>query len=629
MKTAYILPLALLMVPAIGAAQSLEKEITIDRDIVPEQRAAARPTVYPEVKTPQTRTINMKMQGNSIHSALSPVLFRLEPANTEPVFAATPWRGYLDLGYFPTVDAAVSAGYAILADEANSLNIWLQGDNRQYKGGPEAGVLEDEKFKSLDLAFGVDFAHRFNSYNTLKISASGAYSNWNVDSEVNGYLDPLRIPDGDNFPTNPDAQPGGGIGWYEGGLKSVHNFRFKLGAGFDGRYSDHLTYAVGAGFSRFANGKVPRVDYQHYVDETVEPEIWTTAPSASQSVIDFNGMIREQVNDAAAVSLNVEGKVLHYNSFRTGSDFMAYSAKGWNLPFGESRNMAQIDITPAAEYNSGIFTGRFGARFGISSNSGKTLHVAPDVLLGLNPDARFGLWVKLGGGVNTNTLEEIFQISRYTDMRMGYEFSNVAITGQVGLRVGPFYGASLTLTADYAAANDWLVPLGARDGVGRANLFMPEDLRSWKVGAKINWKYRKLLKLDLSYEGTLGDGNKKSWLYWADRAKSVIGASATVHPIDPLDVSVGFTARMDRSFATAEEEVIAEGYDRSQFNSYGRDVKVDLGTLTNLWAGASYRFTPAFSVFLRVDNILNNRNLGIFEIPAQGITGLAGISFKF
>lgn len=628
MKTAYILPLALLMVPAIGAAQSLEKEITIDRDIVPEQRAAARPTVYPEVSIPKGRTINMRMEGNSIHSALSPLLFRFEPAATEPAFAPTPWRGYVDLGYFPTLDAALSAGYAILADEANSLNVWLQGDNRQYKGGPKAGAFEEEKFKSLDLAFGVDFAHRFGSYNTLRINASGAYSKWNADASAFEYLDPvLNGSAGSQTPgTGGNVNVGQVVDDF---MSDLHNFRFNVGASFDGRYSDHLTYRIGAGFNRFANGKFPQVEYVYFNEATGEHIQTVSAPAASQSVIDFNGLIREQVNDAAAVSLTVEGKVLHYNSFRTGEEAMYCLNKNMDMPVGESRNMAQIDVIPAVEYNSGIFTGRAGARFGISSKSGKTFHVAPDVTLGLNPDACFGVWVKLGGGVNTNTLEDMFQVSRYADTRLGYGFSNVAFTGQVGLRVGPFYGASLTLTADYAAANDWYMPMAVRDLKGNANIFMPEDLRTWKVGAKINWQYRRLLELDLSYEGTLGDGNKKSWLYWADRAKHVIGATATVHPIEPLDVCVGFTARMDRSNLLFAQEYYFVNDQDYYYYPKGEGASLDLGTLTNLWAGASYRFTPAFSVFARVDNILNNRNLGVFEVPAQGLTGLVGVAYKF
>ena len=54
-----------------------------------------------------------------------------------------------------------------------------------------------------------------------------------------------------------------------------------------------------------------------------------------------------------------------------------------------------------------------------------------------------------------------------------------------------------------------------------------------------------------------------------------------------------------------------------------------LGDVRNLSLGASYRLTPSVSVFVEGENLLNHRYSTVDYYESQGITGLAGASFKF
>lgn len=613
MKTPYFISFGLLVAGALSPlhlrAQDLNKEITIDREIVPEQRAAARPTVFPSVKMPAPKTISLRMQEADGAGNVIPGIFRFEPASTKDAFAATPYRGYVDLGYFPSIDFAVSAGYAIVAKEATSLNVWFQGDNRNYKD--DNSPYGDFKWKSLDIAAGLDFSQRFGAYNRLKLSTDMAYSCWATPAWYFGYHPNESLAD----PTLPGEIPSS---------SDFNNFRWNLKGSFEGRYSDHLTYGIGVKFRLFNNKKVreeiPGIDGR-------------TLPASNQTTFGFKGNVREQVSDNAAVGLDIVGNFLHYSHFYSAAMFLE------DLPLEtipldgdfKGKTLGQIDFTPAAEYNGGNFYGRAGARLGLSFNSGKTFHVAPDVTVGVNPDPRFGAWLKLSGGIETNPMERLFTTSRYSDFRLGYGFSNLAFSGQLGLRVGPFYGAALTLTADYAAANDWLMPFQGENGSGDLyNFFLAQRIRAWKFGARIDWQYRSLVELALSYETTPGDADDKNWLYWADRARHVFGATVTVKPLKPLAIDLGFTARIDRrqqcSYLGTYTWINDQDYIE---NPTAIDRSYSLGDLTNLWAGASWRFTPAFTVFARVDNILNKRSQLIYGIPSQGLTGLVGITYKF
>lgn len=602
MKTRHILAAAGLLASTAISAQDLNKEITIDRDIVPAQRAAQRPVVFPGVTPPAVAPVSLRMEESGSMTRISPAITPYEPAAGEGAFPFTPYRGYVDLGYFPGIDLGLSAGYAILDKEKTKINVWLQGDNRDYKSGGES-LWKDFRWKNLDIAGGFGFSQKFGSYNTLRLSTDIAFSSWSSPWEwvVDG-----RELYGDNLGDDTD--------------KNLTNLRWHFAGEFSGRANDRLTYGFGAGVG-ILNNRKPKMTWLGEVPDYYPQPVDETSAQ-------FNANVRHQVSGNAAVGIKAEGTFIHYSSFLTPA-LMAAEINDDHIENPGSKTIGQIDFVPAVEYNAGSFYGKAGARLGLSVNSGSSFHIAPDVVLGINPDAMFGAWLKFGGGVKANSLETVFQRSRYADTRLAYDLSNVALTGQFGLRVGPFKGASLTLTADYAAANDWLMPYQMTDGLRVYNLFAPAKIRSWKFGARLDWEYRSLVAVALSYECNPGDGDNHAWLYWDDRARHVLGASVSVTPVSPLTVDLGFTARLDRLQWMASPGGLEYVNDQDYIIKGPVFVSYKLGDLTNLWAGASWRFTPALTVFARFDNILGKRASLPFDVPSQGFTGLFGLGYKF
>lgn len=612
------------------SAQDLEKEITIDRDIIPAQRAASRPVVFPTVTPPVVAPVNLRMEGTGYPAALAPGITPYEPAATPAAFAPTPWRGYVDFGYFPTVDFGLSAGYRIIDTAATGLNICLQADNRSYDSNgadPAHGldvrrpmIWEDFKWKSFDIAGGLALSQRIGANNLLKVSTDIAYSSWSMPADwVAGDLGRFS---GGLFGTQNMVWNDQPFEW----STTLNNLRWHINADFVGRsVSSGLSYGVGAGFGIFNNKKL------EYQAEYLGESLGTFIPEpGNQSTVSFNGFIRQQVNERASVGIAVEGEMVNSSAYFTPEDMLMYIEDEVQMVAPGSKTVGQVDFIPSVAYNGGSFYGSVGARLGLSVNSGKSFHVAPDIILGVNPDARFGAWLKLGGGVETNTMESAFQISRYADPRIAYGLSNVAFTGQLGLRVGPFKGASLTLTADYAAANDWLMPLQYADNKAIYNLLAPGKIRSWKIGAKIDWQYRSLVTVALSYDGTLGGDDDQAWLYWRDRSRHVLGATVSVSPLSPLTVDLGFSARLDRRQLIAGEGLLRyineqDYYEIGQLSGSS----YSLGDQTNLWAGASWKFTPALTVFARFDNILNKRASLVYNADGQGFCGLFGVGYKF
>lgn len=576
---------------ALSAAgeEQLSKEITVEREIVPEVRAASRLNLYPRaiLYRPQGKTLALSEPDNSV--AVSPAIAQLEPAATEPAFAPTPWRGYVNAGYFPAANVALSAGYAILSDDATRLNVWAQLDNKSYKDCVAKG-LQKVSFGRFDGRVGVDFSHRFDQAGTLELSTGVGFSSfaqaWSlIEKSISG----------------------------EGDAVNQNVTDWVLTAMWRGQGGDRLSYHVGAGFDIFNFSKGLPAEIAGY---PYEMDFGVTTGNASESAAamfpavhqtgfnaDFG--VEQQINGESSAGVNITADFLNYNHFNALS----------------GKTLGVASLRPYYRFGNRTVSLKAGLRMDFTVNSGKALHLAPDVLLGINPASGFGAWLRLGGGEELNSLRTLFDYSPYISQLYAYGTSNLPVTSNLGLRFGPVHGASLTLGAAYAAANNWLLP----EMAGGELLFGRHDLRSWKVSAKLHWEFRRMLSLDASFESTLGNGEKDVWMQWRDRARHCVTAAVAFRPVEKLTVDVSYELRMKRRMPLMSEAVVGLATDDAA-DGVGC---VGLKDLNNLGAGAAYRITDAFTVFARADNILGSKTYQLPLVPEQGFTGLVGAAYKF
>ena len=64
-------------------------------------------------------------------------------------------------------------------------------------------------------------------------------------------------------------------------------------------------------------------------------------------------------------------------------------------------------------------------------------------------------------------------------------------------------------------------------------------------------------------------------------------------------------------------------------NSFLPACDYDLKDVSDLSVGASYAVTDDFTVFARGENLLGTDSYLLPYVPAQGLTGLVGIGWKF
>ncbi|MBD5224605.1 MAG: hypothetical protein HDS68_01390 [Bacteroidales bacterium] len=582
------------------ASAQLNKEITIEREIVPEVRAASRLDIFPRTLTISSDKVNLDFLDYTTAGTFANALRTLQPASTEAAIAQTPYRGYVDAGYFPAANVTVSAGYSILSDSLTALNVWGQLNNISYKDRPFTDC-EKVNYNRFFGALGVGFARRMGSYGTLSVSTDFAFRSFkNLDALI--------------MESDPDLEP-------LTGKTGQGTVEWNIGAAWHGNNGSGLRYHAGADFGIF---NFNRTSYlmQLLGDGNRLPEDMVPEP-VHQRHIGFDLGLSHTFGDRNRAGLDITADFLSYNSFcdptvpgKSGSEDNSDGEYGFLAAPGSGKTIGILSINPY--YNllpqAHAVSLRIGAQVDVTFNYGKALHVAPDILLGINPASSFGAWLKLGGGECLNSLKELSEFTPYISPLFAYGTSNIPVDGELGLRVGPFKGVAISVDLAYAAANSWLMPVyGEFVGVG----FQASDLRSWKAGVHLTWNYRSIVALDAGFETRLQKDASHAWLYWRDGARSRLNASLTVRPIAALAIDLGYTMSASRSMGLG------------QFGSYEADERFCLKDRNLFDAGVSYAITDAFTVFGRVENILDNKAYEAVGVPAQGLTGAVGFGWKF
>lgn len=354
-----------------------------------------------------------------------------------------------------------------------------------------------------------------------------------------------------------------------------------------------IGYYVGADFGISSFGKVDAVF-------AVNPLV----DKLSETDFGFKGGVAYFLGSSSSLAINASADFSRFSHFNA---LMPDAGPSEIQPVaGNARTIGVITLAPAYRLRDDNLKVRIGLKSQFNSNSGKTFHLAPDVRLDYNVNETARLYASFTGGQHINTLSSLFNVTPYLSPSLAYLNSSVPVDAEIGVMFGPLKGFSVGLHGGYAVANDWLMPTFD----GGTYIFESTDLRAVKGGIDLRWQYRDLLTLTADAEFAPGSYKHASYLN-RDRAKAVVNAGVTVNPVKNLTVDAGWHLRSGRS------AYLSDG------SRYG------LGTSSELSIGGRYTFTPQLSVFLEVENLLDSRPELLPGLQAQGIKGLAGVSFKF
>lgn len=566
----------------LPAAAQVSKEITVEREVVPTVRSASPLTFTPSVTLPATPRPTLSYSERTSMARI-PSLFRtLEPAAVGDSIAASPYRGYAAIGYFPAFNLGASAGYRLLDRSRTTLDAWMQYDGNRYN----ATLSPDRKdhIQSHDAVVGINLNAAGNNSSLFNLSLDYAFSSFN---------NPWRSSP---FSCRKDQKLN----------------RLNAQALYSAS-SSSIDYSIGLGYHLFAYSTGFREEADDYFIN-IDP--------VSENRVALQGSVFAGIDEHSSFGIDLDASMIGHS--KSGRD-----SGNWYETIAErpGKTTGLVSVTPAYKYDVNNFSLKAGIHVDFTfNNPGKKFHIAPDVKVAWMPSQSFALYGQARGGEVMNNMGELYAIERYISQMLWYNMSHVPVEAEAGFRVGPFKGFALNLSATYAAADDWLMP-GAP--LGGALVFQPINMRGWKFRAAAEYSYSDIASLALS--GSINsqkDDDVETGFYTdRDRAKYVLDAQLTVHPLSQLDIMAGYELRADRKALYYQLE-----------RPYGwcgtvSDIPFvcfrSLENIANLRVGASWRFTPAFTVFLRADNLLDRKTPYLSLLPGQGIHGLAGIAYKF
>ncbi|MDE6127293.1 MAG: hypothetical protein K2G30_10100, partial [Muribaculaceae bacterium] len=360
------LSLAILLLPLTGAAQELEKEITIEREIVPELRAATRLNVYPRLRREEPRAVSLTFSDFTRWGALTPMLNPYEPSATGAAAEPCPWRGYVRAAYHTVSDADLEARYRAVSTERTLFDIGIEGSYSDYERRSD---LFDCRARARRMHAGADagLKQRFDG-GLLTLGTRFDFSRMNHPEEL---LDPSR-----------------------------NAFDWSLGARWDGLAADkRLAYGFRGDYRLFSFARRAAGD----------------AMPMRQQGFTLGGNAAQGIGDHQAAGVDITGDFLNFNHYGTAGD--------------KGRTQGYVALRPHWLFDNGTVTARVGIRADFSLNAGKVVHIAPDVLAGYNPESWLGISLRLAGGESLNPLAELYREAPCFSPFVSYGMSLVPFEG--------------------------------------------------------------------------------------------------------------------------------------------------------------------------------------------------------
>ena len=201
-----------------------------------------------------------------------------------------------------------------------------------------------------------------------------------------------------------------------------------------------------------------------------------------------------------------------------------------------------------------------------------------------------------------NTAAALYNEMSYMAQYTAFQNSHIPFTLDGTMVFGPFKGGYFEIFGGYAKANNWIMPF--KDAIDLEGV----DVSGWHAGVTAGYRCGKKFEAKVSAEfASSSDDIKHTYYLWRDRARYVIDVNVKWSPIEKLDITLGYMLRGKRKMESS----------------------FDLGSFSSFQLGAAYKINPHISVFLDGQNLFNHANFYIGGVPAQGITGLAGVTLKF
>jgi len=276
-------------------------------------------------------------------------------------------------------------------------------------------------------------------------------------------------------------------------------------------------------------------------------------------------------------------------------------------------NNSNLALNPYYLYENEIWKLRVGAHVNYAFGLQNKFNIAPDINAQYHFSEKNLFYAQATGGNITNDFRRFEQLTPYatlpTEQVIGtFEQINIA----TGLKGNPIEGLWYNVFVGYQDLkrdlNPYLMNYNlSSDATTYSSVLTQADTHNFYLGAEANYDYKNIFNILIS-------ATYRSWGISDEAIK------------DLLTYKPAFTGEMNLNYRPISQMRLNLGY---QFVSRkGGDI-LKPKAINNLYFGGSYQFKDNFSVYARINNILNQKYHYFAGIPEQGINFVGGIILGF
>lgn len=555
---------------------TLNRQVYLEREYTPTIQDASKVNTLPALHQIQQKQYDIKFE-----NALPSVGFSsyrvgdTGPGEIKASMDYSKHRGYLNFGAGMYSNLEGALGYRIVDLEDDKLDLFAthSSTNARVKYLLKNSDPEKVKAKDMENFVKLKYSHRFEP--------------------LTWYLSGSFLNDGYNYYGNPSVlySPGGGIYNKENLEKKQSVNLIEVETGIKSKESGSLVYSGDIIYNRFSMKYGPDIAYDGVSANIVNASADIAVPFLNEYRIGAKGGIFYQGADDVKFALTDED------------------------PF---HKLAIIKVSPYFAVRSGALSLTLGANLHYAFDINDKTSISPNVKLAWNFEENSVFYLTADGGINDNNLVESFRKNRYFNPAHRIWISQTPVDARIGIKSGAVNGLEFDIFGGYKYTKDeHLFTSVSTTSWANVSDVMYANLGTGHIGGLL--KTRLIPYTDLSLKAVTYFYNLKEYTEtdFPPTEKKAWGLPA-------------LTLDFNADFSFIDNMTLSAGY----FFAGGRKTYINaasekMDAINELNFKASYSFYNWLSVYVKANNVLNQKYEKYYGYTLQGINVLGGVQLKF
>ena len=558
--------------------------------------------------TAKDTTLNRQV---NLEREYTPVLKDASKINTTPALHA-PQQSQQSVQFENAAPSLSIGSFPIQDTGSGDINTNIQFNNQMGYLQFGAGT-----YLNLEGAFGIRAVDTAND----KFDIFATHNSTNGDIkylDANPNLDKVKAKNMENFVKAKYKHNFSALDWYLNGSFLNNGFNY-----YGNPYSNPFT----GGFSS------TKTDLEK--KQTVNlVEVETGVNSAKNSDTEYNVSLKYN-NISYKYGPNIDFDGITANLFdanlnlaykfdsdkRTGikAGLLTQSISDPKFPFDKDafHGLTVVKANPYFNLDGGDYSLTLGANINYAFDEKNKMIVAPMIKASWNFDDKSSLYLDVDGGINDNSIVQIFKENRYVNTSSRIAYSQTLYDAQIGVKSGVVSGFEFDIFGGYKYTKDEHL-YNADATWSWANVSTPTyaNLGTGNLGGLVKTKL--IPYTDLSVKAAAHFYNISKYT-----------RSEFVPIVEKAWGLPTFTTNVNADFSFIDNLTLSLEYLFEGGRKTYDGTSVSMKNINELNFKGTYDFAKRFAIYARVNNILNQKYEKYFGYTLQKISAVGGVSLTF